>query len=595
MFPFDSARARMSVIIRDEQGLIKLYSKGSDERLMGLLKKSKEEQKADPILVETEGYLLAASLKGLRTLYMAMRVIDEEEFAEWKARMDEVNIFVPGNETEAAEKKMKYDSLVDEIERDLEYVGCSVVEDKLQENVENTIHNLGKAGVQVWMITGDKMGTAKSIGYSCKMFIKRRMDIIQIDEEYYIPGSQEIDVTKVLSRVQNAYPTDEKLIGLLITGMLVEKLLSHAEVKEEFIKFAKRCNAVVCCRTTANQKATVVRAMKEACPGEITLSIGDGGNDVPMINEAHVGVGVYGKEGMQAVQSADYAIGEFQCLWNLLMIHGRACYLRIAELILYFFYKNFVFTIPQMLFAFWCGYSGQTFYDSWYISCYNLVFTSLPLLIKALFEHDVHHIKDRKLPLNKIYPYLYYYGQGNQVFNFPTIVTWLLYGVFHACIVFFVPILVFDKAILTSDGNNEHFWLVSLSSFTSVIFVVNFKLYTIHRFFAWINIVGFLVLSIGLYLIVQWISNSLELFLTIDSVIEVYKTPAYYFTVLACILLAYAIDHFIQVWTFHVSKSTSDLVRLWAHCFDSSNLEENTAKFRELQTLDMNARKGKVS
>eukprot|EP00826_Nyctotherus_ovalis_P052696 TRINITY_DN673_c0_g1_i2.p1 TRINITY_DN673_c0_g1~~TRINITY_DN673_c0_g1_i2.p1 ORF type:complete len:974 (-),score=267.29 TRINITY_DN673_c0_g1_i2:180-2690(-) len=591
LFPFDSTRARMSVIVKDENGVIKLYSKGSDERLIGLLKKTREEQKTDPILVETEDYLLAASLKGLRTLYMAMRVIDEGEFASWKARMDEVNIFVPGNEAEAAEKKMRYDVLVDEVEKDLEYLGCTVVEDKLQENVESTIHNLSKAGVQVWMITGDKMGTAKSIGYSCKMFVKQNMEIVQIDDDYYYPGSKDVDTNKVLSRLQNSYPSREKMVGLLITGMLVEKLIANREAKDEFIKFAKKCKAVVCCRTTANQKATVVRAMKEACPGEITLSIGDGGNDVPMINEAHVGVGVYGKEGMQAVQSADYAIGEFQCLWNLLMVHGRLCYLRITELILYFFYKNFVFTLPQMFFAFWCSYSGQTYYESWYISCYNLVFTSLPLLIKALFEHDVHHIKDGKLPLNKIYPYLYHLGQGNEVFNFRVILTWLLYGLFHACIVFFVPILVFDKAILTSDGHNEHFWLVSLTTFTSLIFIVNIKLYTISRFFAWINIFAFLVLSIGLYLLVQWLSNYLELFLTVGSVMEAYKTPAYYLSVLTCVLLAGVVDHFIGAWSFHVNRSAGDLVRLWAYYFDPADNELNAVRFRELQDIDINSRK----
>eukprot|EP01022_Parablepharisma_sp_SALTPOND_P012516 TRINITY_DN16105_c0_g1_i3.p2 TRINITY_DN16105_c0_g1~~TRINITY_DN16105_c0_g1_i3.p2 ORF type:complete len:773 (+),score=77.26 TRINITY_DN16105_c0_g1_i3:2717-5035(+) len=167
LFPFTSSRARMSVIIRDETGTIKLYCKGSDERVSALLKKSKEEQKKDPVLRETTEYLSVASSKGLRTLYMAMKVIDTEEYERWKARMDEVELFVPASDAEEKEKKKRGDALVGEIEKDLVYLGCTVVEDKLQENVENTIHNLGKAGIQVWMITGDKMGTAKSIGYSC--------------------------------------------------------------------------------------------------------------------------------------------------------------------------------------------------------------------------------------------------------------------------------------------------------------------------------------------------------------------------------------------------------------------------------------------
>ena len=209
LFPFDSSRARMSVIIRDDKDNVKLYCKGSDERLISLLKKTKSEQKDDKILVDTEGYLLSASLKGLRTLYMGMRVIDKNEFANWKARMDEVKLFVPSNDEEVIEKRNKYNVLVEEIEKDLTYLGCTVVEDKLQENVENTIHNLAKAGVQVWMITGDKMGTAKTIGYSCRMFIKQKMEVIQIDEEYYRPGSIEVDENKILNKLRSIFSNSD--------------------------------------------------------------------------------------------------------------------------------------------------------------------------------------------------------------------------------------------------------------------------------------------------------------------------------------------------------------------------------------------------
>ncbi len=125
---------------------------------------------------------------------------------------------------------------------------------------------------------------------------------------------------------------------------------------------------------------------------KITLSIGDGANDVPMIKTAHIGVGLFGEEGMGAVQASDYALPEFRMLWRLLLVHGRWNYIRIAEMILYFFYKNMLFTIPQFIVAFYNGYSGQTFYDDIYISLYNLVFTSLPLVIRAVFEQDVNYV-----------------------------------------------------------------------------------------------------------------------------------------------------------------------------------------------------------
>jgi len=589
-FPFDSARARMSVIIRDENNKVKLYCKGSDERVIDLLH-NKTDVQMDPILKETNEYLANAASKGLRTLYMAMKVIDDQEYDNWRKRMDTVNIWVPSNDKEEKEKKFKINELIKEIEKDLFYLGCTVVEDKLQENVENTIHNLGKAGVQVWMITGDKMGTAKSIGYSCKMFTKGDMEIIQIDEDFYNPKTTELNEQKVLSKIKEAQFITNKKIGLLITGMLVEKLVNNEVTKHDFVEFAKKCSAVVCCRTTANQKAEVVKAMKEACPGEITLSIGDGGNDVPMINEAHVGVGIYGKEGMQAAQSADYAIGEFQCLWNLLMVHGRLAYLRISELILYFFYKNAVFTLPQLYYSFWCAHSGQSYYDSWYISFYNLFFTSLPLLFKALYEHDIHHIQDRKMPLNNIYPYMYFTGQGNEIFNLKKIAIWFAYGIFHSTIAFFIPFGILQSSILSQNGEIANLWIYSVTSFTCVVVIVNVKLYTTMRYFTWINVLSIAGLSIGIYIIAQWISNYVSMFTTINSILIAYKSPIYFFIIILCVMLVAVIDHFIQLWSYHMNTSTSDFCRNWAAYYDPLDTEINNNNFIRLKCLDSNTRK----
>ena len=334
--------------------------------------------------------------------------------------------------------------------------------------------------------------------------------------------------------------------------------------------------------------------MKEACPGEITLSIGDGGNDVPMINEAHVGVGIYGKEGMQAAQASDYAIGEFQCLWNLLMIHGRLAYLRIAELILYFFYKNAVFTLPQLYFAFFSFYSGVSFYDSWYISLYNLLFNSLPLLFKALFEHDIHHIQDRKLPLNRIYPHMYHIGQCNEIFNVKNLLIWFLYGIFHSCIAFFIPLLTLHEGILTSDGNTASQWVFSVTSFTCVIGIVNMKLFTIHRFFTWINALSILLLSLGIYIVVQWLSNYIYPFVTIGSVLIEYQSASYYLSVTLCVLITFVTDHFIELWKFHISQNASDFCRMWAQTYDPLDEDTNRTKLLKLQTLDAISRHEKM-
>jgi P-type E1-E2 ATPase len=123
-------------------------------------------------------------------------------------------------------------------------------------------------------------------------------------------------------------------------------ILTNMDYKKHFLKIAKSCEAVICCRVSPSQKADVVRLIKQDDETAVTLAIGDGANDVSMIMEAHIGVGLYGNEGMRAVQSGDFALTDFQHLWRLILVHGRWNYMRNAELILYFFYKNMVFTLP---------------------------------------------------------------------------------------------------------------------------------------------------------------------------------------------------------------------------------------------------------
>jgi magnesium-transporting ATPase (P-type) len=480
------------------------------------------------------------------------------------------------------------------------------------------------------MITGDKMGTAKSIGYSCKMFTKENMEVVQIDEEYLniitpdsLPAAankeeskktdnagkevkkeepKKIESQRLLNEKKVVALLDEKLkkddpykkIGLLITGELVDKLVVSLEASEKFIRFAKSCNAVVCCRTSASQKAAVVKAMRRASPDEITLSIGDGGNDVPMIKEANIGVGIYGKEGMQAAQAADFAIGEFQCLWNLLMIHGRLAYLRISELILYFFYKNAVFTLPQFFYAFWCVYSGETIYDSYYITLYNVIFTCFPLGLKGLFEQDVMHLTDTKLNLNKIYPHLYYTGQGNMLFNIKLIGVWLLYGLFHAAIVFFLPYAFLLNSIVTQQGENPDMWFLSVTSFTSIIIMVNLKLFTTERNFNYLNVISFVILSIGFYIGIEWASDVMTSFNTDYTITILYRSPVYYLTILLCCCLEFTIDHFVQVYRFYISESPNDFCRLWAQLSTLGQAEDDIMNFRHLIEIDKQQRAQKA-
>jgi phospholipid-transporting ATPase len=224
------------------------------------------------------------------------------------------------------------------------------------------------------MLTGDKLETAENIAKSCNL-IQPHFQVLQCSEK------TKRDVQNTLLHHRKCYDFFcEKGIkkALLVEGETLLIILEDPLLKSLFLSISKGCEAVVCCRVTPKQKAEVVRLIKTSM-NKITLAIGDGANDVNMIQEAHIGIGIYGNEGMRAVQASDYAIPEFQCLWRLLFVHGRWSYIRISEMILYFFYKNMIFTIPQFYFAFIDAFSARAVFDDFYITFYNLVFTAFPL------------------------------------------------------------------------------------------------------------------------------------------------------------------------------------------------------------------------
>jgi len=179
--------------------------------------------------------------------------------------------------------------------------------------------------------------------------------------------------------------------SLVIEGARLAEIIQDCECAKQFALLSQSFASVICCRLLPIQKAHVVRLIKEQL-GKVCLAIGDGGNDVSMIREAHIGVGLYGEEGMSAVQASDYAIPEFRMIWRLMFVHGRWNYMRVSELILYFTYKSIQFTVPRIIFTFYNGFSGQPIYDDFYMSLYNVLFTAVPLLVRALFEQDVNYI-----------------------------------------------------------------------------------------------------------------------------------------------------------------------------------------------------------
>uniref|UniRef100_A0A8C0B1H5 Phospholipid-transporting ATPase n=1 Tax=Buteo japonicus TaxID=224669 RepID=A0A8C0B1H5_9AVES len=234
----------------------------------------------------------------------------------------------------------------------------------------------------------------------------------------------------------------ENDIALIIDGHTLKYALSF-EVRQSFLDLALSCKAVICCRVSPLQKSEIVDMVKKHV-NAITLAIGDGANDVGMIQTAHVGVGISGNEGMQATNCSDYAIAQFSYLEKLLLVHGAWSYNRVTKCILYCFYKNVVLYIIELWFAFVNGFSGQILFERWCIGLYNVIFTALPPFTLGIFERSC--TQDSMLR----FPQLYKITQNADGFN--TRVFWghCINALIHSIILFWFPLKVLECLFLFS-------------------------------------------------------------------------------------------------------------------------------------------------
>lgn len=327
----------MSAIIRMPDNRIMLFCKGADSIIYSRLKRGEQPE----LRKATAEHLEMFAREGLRTLCVAQRELGVEEYEQWSVEHDLAAAAVQDRED-------KLDAVSDAIERDLTLLGGTAIEDRLQDGVPDAIQLLAQAGIKLWVLTGDKVETAINIGFSCNL-LDNDMDLIvlKVEDESLDSASEELD--KHL-RVFGKTGSDEELKAarknheppapthaIVIDGDTL-KLVLDDRLKQKFLLLCKECRSVLCCRVSPAQKAAVVEMVKHGL-AVMTLSIGDGANDVAMIQEADVGVGIAGEEGRQAVMSADYAIGQFRFLTRLMLVHGRWSYRRMAETIANFFYK----------------------------------------------------------------------------------------------------------------------------------------------------------------------------------------------------------------------------------------------------------------
>ena len=480
---FSSDRARMSIVIRDA-GVIKMYMKGADSKIKPLLRSDNNEK----VMTCALDHINEFSKIGLRTLLVAMKVFTEEEFAELTAKYEEAKM--------AVDKDDAIKKAIIEIEQNATLLGATIVEDKLQDRVPETIMDLRKAGIKIWMLTGDKMDTAYNIALSCNL------TSVSL-ENLFLNGEKGEQLEKLEGEFSRKVTTIGKVVkySIIIDSKALYEVFAKPDTATRFLTIAYKAESLVCCRVAPLQKAEVVRQMKLFDPKGVTLSVGDGGNDVSMIMEAHIGIGIHGEEGVRAVQASDFAIGEFKFLRRLLLVHGRTNLERVSGMILYFFYKNFAFTLIHFYYSFYQLASGQTIYEAWFLTLFNLILTAFPLGIRACAEWDIHPDIDGSL-VNFFQPIMYKENLENPTFNMRSFVIELIRGTAHSILIFFFVIYSFDIQSIDSDGHTAEIWIFSVVIFQVVIWVVSFRMLTLTRYLTWIHITVMIVFSFVLLYII---------------------------------------------------------------------------------------------
>ncbi|GME82039.1 unnamed protein product [Ambrosiozyma monospora] len=466
---FNSTRKRMSALVKipsaipDGEPTALLICKGADSIIYSRLSDENDSE----LLEKTALHLEQFASEGLRTLCVAQRELTWTEYLTWQKRHN-----IAAASLENREEKME--DVASSIERDLTLLGGTAIEDKLQDGVPESIQLLARAGIKLWVLTGDKVETAINIGFSCNLLEsgmnlliiktsgedveetlgKEKWKTLQGDksrvvgaliEQYMMQHFGLTGSMDELIAAKNDHSPPSGAFGVVIDGDALKLALSDKH-RINFLLLCKQCKAVLCCRVSPAQKAAVVTLVKETLD-VMTLAIGDGSNDVAMIQAADVGVGIAGEEGTQAVMSADYAIGQFRYVTRLTLVHGRWSYKRLAEMIPSFFYKNVVFTLALFWYGIHDDFDGTYLFEYTYLMFYNLAFTSLPVILLGIFDQDVDDY------ISLIVPQLYQSGILRQEWTMTKFGWYMVDGFYQSLISYFYPYLMYYKnGIVTESG-----------------------------------------------------------------------------------------------------------------------------------------------
>lgn len=470
---FDSDRKRMSVIVKRGEDYF-LMCKGADNVML-------DPKRAASVPPQLSQSLSEFAQEGLRTLVIARKKLDADKVGDWLERQRQAERQLGNREAALAE-------VAEEIETNMEVVGATAIEDKLQDKVPQTIERIREASIKLWVLTGDKLETARNIGFSSRV-LTDEMHIATIDR---VKDSEQVrqDLLKKSEGMRKAADEKQK-VAMLITGAALEDVEANKAMKQDFLQIAQTCSIVIACRVSPLQKAQMVRMVRQGVkPTPVTLAIGDGANDVPMIQEAQVGVGIAGREGRQAMNNSDFSIGQFQYLQRLLFVHGRWNYRRVCKFTLFTFWRNAVQVLMIWYYTFISGFSGTSLFEDWIRLSFNFL-CSFPIMATGCFDQDI----DENTALAN--PKLYVFGREGKDLNASKIGQALLSAFTHSIILEGITLLAFQHMDLKGVGD---YYAFGTAVYSCLLVGMNYRVaflnYTHNKY-----TVGSIFLSFALYVV----------------------------------------------------------------------------------------------
>ncbi|XP_074605691.1 putative phospholipid-transporting ATPase IIA isoform X2 [Brevipalpus obovatus] len=452
IFPFSSETKRMGIIVRDMMTKeIIFFLKGADVVMSPIIQYSDWLQEQCDNMART----------GLRTLVVSRKFLTEETYNDFQFRYEQAKLCLH-------DRAARMSAVLATLEKDMELLCLTGVEDRLQEGVATTLKGLQDAGIRIWMLTGDKLETAQSIAKASQL-VKRmqEMYVFRSIESRYDANMELNNLRRHIDR------------PLVIRGEDLEICLKN--YAQDFMEISCQCPAVICCRCSPTQKAEVVRLIqnytrRRAC------AIGDGGNDVSMIQTAAVGIGIVGKEGQQASLAADFSIIQFNHIYRLILLHGRYSYKRSAQLCQFIIHRGLIISVLQAIFSSIFYFASVALYPSLLLVGYATVYTMFPVFSLVLDKDVPSHLVLR-------YPELYKLMKGRSL-TYKTFFIWVLISIYQGGVIMYGAMLLF---------NDELIHVVAIT-FTSVILTELLMLAFTVRTWHWLMVVAELT-SLAFYVL----------------------------------------------------------------------------------------------